>query len=1064
MTYFIVPEGTPSHNAPLEARLDSILTPPFMPTGHTIQWRYNGIPIKEGPTDDPFFLSINTNTPGDFKFDGTFTGAVVDFLIDEEGSYPPPASLAVVLSNTPPVLSGAGPVTDAYNRTSGTPTFVWTYFDADGDPQFFYRVRAGSTPLGTNYFDTGMVFSQASSVTVPGNQAIPTGTPYYWTIEVSDGQKVNPTDPDSPPPPRVTTMAQGIGYVNTPPVVSGILLDGAPSGLVPDLEPTISWTYSDIDGQPQQQFKVVVSSNSVVLWDSGLFPGNQSSIPYNYNLTGVPLIAPVNLTVTVTVYDTFASGSNSSSFTAYIKPAITSLTVQNKVNPQDIVTQTPFFNWTFTPADTGLSAYEIRVGDDNTNLGTDLFDGDIWQPGVIVTPEAYKTQFNFDGSAFPSCGALHQFQSNTFYYFQVQIYDLIGGKSEWATGFFKLNNPPTAANVRIIPAAPFHNQDLLAAYDFVDDPGEVEDTALTQIRWFQNGVEVVSVRNQKTVPADLLVPGDSWFFTVRPSDGLDFSLTAYPSAPVTILNRPPQVSALVIIPSSPLTNDDLNAVFATSDPDGDQVQVTIRWYKNGAEQPQLMNSLVVPASVTTVGDVWYFTVLPSDGFVNGMLQTSATVSVGNTPPRILSMSVDGDVLPIALDDPNPTISWVYQDDDSQPQQKFQVLIGSQPVRTTTFNPTVSRDLSASAGAGEALTCGNKDGIVSVAKSNGTIVAGNEIFDSGVIISGADSFQYLTADFIPPTVMNQVLLQSLNGYTIAPDLQSLVLRNGIDNGSASGKFPGQAAFYNVELTYIKESNKISTYKLVIDSATVGTFTSTPGTGTDKYIFPSVRIDAGASVSIFGSSGTRGAQAGFKQLKFTPITELDLNAGDFATLSGYLSDGTGGIKLAGLVGTASTPFTFPSGTYNVEFVYVTETNGSPSVSLSVAGSTVLSFNYEFGAATRSRTIQGVQINKGDIIKISGTRNFGAAARVKKIIFRPTLTVQVGAALKPGIKYFASTRVFDGMDWSDWATTAFVTSGFSWVSQVSNQTGWTIEFRMAVSPPATSGASGASGASGT
>lgn len=1055
MTYFISPGGTPSHTSQLQAKLDSILTPPFMPTGHTIQWRYNGIAIKEGPTDDPFFLSINTTTPGDFRFDATFTGAVVDFLIDGTT-----ASLAVILSNQLPVLSGAGPLTDAYGRTTGRPSFVWTYSDPDGDLQFSYRVRAGSSPLATNYYDSGAVISPANAISIPiSNPAIPAGSTYFWTIEVSDGQKLNPTDPDAPPPTRVTVMSQGNAVANTPPVVSNIQLDGISSGLVPDLSPLISWTYSDIDGQPQQNFQVVVSSNAVVQWDSGILPGNQTSIPYNYDLTGNALVAPVNLDVSLTVYDTFpVSGTATSAFTAYIKPEIITVTVQNKVNPQNIVTQLPFFNWTFSPANTGLSAYEIRVSDSNVGLGTDSFIGDIWQPGVVVTPEAYKTQFNFDGSAFPACGPIQQFQTNTLYYFQVQIYDLVGGKSGWATGFFRLNNPPTAANVRVIPAAPFHSQDLFAAYDFADDPGEVENVNLTQIKWFQNGVEVVSVKNQKTVPAALLVPGDSWYFTVRPSDGLDFSLIAYSASPVTILNRAPQASALFITPSNPLTNDNLKAVFATSDPDGDQVQVTIRWYKNGIEQPQLMNSATVPASLTTVGDVWHFTILPSDGFDSGMLQTSGDVSIANTPPRVLSMSIDGEILPIAIEDANPTISWVYQDDDSQPQKKFQLLIGTQPVRTVTFNPSVSRALSAgSAGAGTALTCGQGDGIISVAKSNGSVVAGNEIFDSGVVISGANSFQYLTSDFIPATVMNQVIFQSLTGYTISTDLQTMVLRNGIDNGTASGKFPGQTAFYNVALTYAKESGKTSTYKLVIDSAIVGTFMSTPGSGTDTYLFPSVRVDSGASVSIVGSSGTRGAQAGFTQLKFTPIAQLDLSAGDFSTLSGYLSDGNGGIKLAGLVGTASTPFTFPSGTYDIEFVYTTETNGNPAVSLSIAGSSVLSFNYESGASTRSRIVQGVSINKGDILKISGTRNLGAAARVKKIVFRPTITVQVGAALKPGLRYTASVRVFDGMDWSDWATTAFLTGGFSWVSAVSNQAGWTIEFRMAVSPPASSGASG-------
>ena len=61
---------------------------------------------------------------------------------------------------------------------------------------------------------------------------------------------------------------------------------------------------------------------------------------------------------------------------------------------------------------------------------------------------------------------------------------------------------------------------------------------------------------------------------------------------------------------------------------------------------------------------------------------------------------------------------------------------------------------------------------------------------------------------------------------------------------------------------------------------------------------------------------GSKAGFHQIKCVAKGEVDVNAADFATLSGYLKDGTGGIKLAGLAGTATTPFTLPSGSYDVE----------------------------------------------------------------------------------------------------------------------------------------------------
>ena len=92
------------------------------------------------------------------------------------------------------------------------------------------------------------------------------------------------------------------------------------------------------------------------------------------------------------------------------------------------------------------------------------------------------------------------------------------------------------------------------------------------------------------------------------------------------MNRAPQASALAILPSDPNTSDNLEAIFALSDPDEDSVQATIRWYKNGIEQIDLKNTVTIPASVTSIDEEWYFTVLPNDGYSNGQLAISPKVN------------------------------------------------------------------------------------------------------------------------------------------------------------------------------------------------------------------------------------------------------------------------------------------------------------------------------------------------------------------------------------------------------------------------------------------------------
>lgn len=1062
MTYFVSPQGSPSHKTALQARLDSIPASPYMPTGHTIQWRKNGIVVKEGSTSDSFYLGLNTaadiaDVVNGVTFDATDSGAIIDFLIDPVPG-PPEASLAVTLANNLPTISGAGISTDAYDRTGGRPTAIWTYSDADSDPQFFYRVRFGSSPGAGDYYDSGDVTSGAAttfSVTMPNSSTpIPNGTMFYWTIDIGDGEKVDPFDL-SPSPARVTVSASGTGTVNTAPTVSNVLIDGVSSGTIQSTSPTISWTFADIDGQAQTKFRIL--ANSGTLWDSGIVAGTtgtQQSTTYNFNLTGQSFPSHVPVTISVAAYDGIDfSATAEATVTLEGPPAITTLTVDNMVNPLRVRTGFPFFNWKYRDIDGDpLVAFEIRVADNDTLLGTDSFIGNIWNPGVVITPESYGVRFNTDGSAFSGCPTTTSLQSGIRYFFQVQIQDAFG-KSEWAVGYFQLNSPPTAANLAIIPAAPFNSDDLFAVYEFVDDVGDIESD-LSQIKWFRKAAdeddfsEVAALRNQRSAPASYTVPGDEWKFEVRPNDGVSFSVLSYESPTVTIINRTPTATALAISPAFPKTADNLEAIFAASDPDEDRVTVSINWFKDGEEQPELRNTKVIPASVTAVGEEWYFTVLPSDGYDNGPLAVSPTVIIGNTPPEITSISVNGEILSSRVKKQSPTIAWTYQDADMQPQQKYHVLIGTRVARTRRVTTDITRDIgSGLAPARSALLCDEGNGILSTADGDGTILAGNEIFDSGVIDSGDHMFTYVTEDAGQTGVtMDAVAFSNLNGYTLLPDLETLSLQPDQPGGTASGRFGGQTSIYDISVSYRKEEAVRSTYKLIVDGTIIGQFTSLLGTGLASYTFNAIRIDSGAIIGIIGSAVDNNAKAAFSSLSFSPVSRLEIRAGDFS-LSGYLQDGTGGIKLAGLAGSATKKFSFPTGRYDIELVYVTETSGNPVLSLSINNSTLLNFVYESGAQTRSKFLTDVAISKGDTIKINGTRNAGAAARVKEIIFKPKETVKVGASLKSGIRYFVSVRAFDGVDWSEWATSKFVVSGSAWGENVSNSRGWTIETRFRV-----------------
>jgi hypothetical protein len=105
-------------------------------------------------------------------------------------------------------------------------------------------------------------------------------------------------------------------------------------------------------------------------------------------------------------------------------------------------------------------------------------------------------------------------------------------------------------------------------------------------------------------------------------------------------NTPPVASDLAVTPSSPKTTDSLVGSYVYSDADGDaELGSEIRWFENGVLQSAYDDFRMVPASSTTKGEVWYFTVKPKDGTDFGTLQTSPSVTIQNTPPEASNLTI-----------------------------------------------------------------------------------------------------------------------------------------------------------------------------------------------------------------------------------------------------------------------------------------------------------------------------------------------------------------------------------------------------------------------------------------
>jgi len=1093
MAYYIVPAGSPNHKLVLEARDTDTPTYPYIPSGHTISWRKNGIVVKSGSTGDVAMLRINTTEVADAHLTASDTGAFVDFEIDS-GTFSNP----VVLSNTAPTIESARMLTDPYGFVLPSPTIAWEFDDADGDQPWVYRVKIGTTLGGTELFDSGYIYlpqgidldgdgivtadDVAILTALPGYPGIiytdpafdpafdlnkdgvintlehdiltanmngsppvgptefqyalpitiPEGTAFFWTIEMTDGEKFNPFDTDYPPvdPTRVFVTANGTGTVNTSPICSNVLVNGqVPGSIVPVVKPSISWTYTDSDGQPQTAVQIVVAADpafSNVLWDSGKIYSAITTVIYNFDNTGRTLPAHALLYVNVRVYDSFddisASGLGSTFFAFASNPVLSNVLVDSKTNPLDLDDPLPTITWQKTDVDNDpLAGYEVRIADNSTDLGTDSFIGNVDATGIIVTPEAHQYTYRRDICVY---GDL---QDGVKYYFQVRVYDPYGGFSSWATGYFQLNAPPTAEDLSITPSSPYTSDSLTANYTFVDPGGTESDK--TQIQWYKNGVEQSSLRNSLTVDHSYLSPGQSWHFTVRPHDGIAYGLT-YTADAVVISNRAPTATIISLLPARPRKSDDLKASFLLDDPDDDPVTAILKWYKDGVDQTELRNSAVVPSSYLTKGDTWYFTLQPYDNYGVGDMETSDSVVVVNTPPEIDLILVEGAVAPTGVTNPNPTFKWRFIDEDGEAQSNYHLVIGTEPLRTSGAMQSILP-------SGQFMV----NGIVSTASSSGSVLAGNDIFDSGSISSSDDNYKYVTEDDKPRLNLLPSDVVSVSGYVLYPDGSKMNLLTGVTKGELGFRYSGQSGTFGFTLNY-EMDGRACKYALYVDSSKVDEFQAPRGMGSASQTMKSIRLDSGSTVKIVATPVDTNAFGTFVSLSLAPMTKFEVRGSDFDELSGYVSQSNGSIILSGLAGTATYAFQFPSSdNYDVELHYVTEASGNPSLVAYVNDVAIMNFTYESGAASRIRTATSVQISRGDVLSLVGTAQGGARARVSKLVFIPKETLTYGARLDEGRTYYASVKVNDGTAWSDWYTTRFAMSGSAWLN-VSNTTGWTIE----------------------
>jgi len=237
------------------------------------------------------------------------------------------------------------------------------------------------------------------------------------------------------------------------------------------------------------------------------------------------------------------------------------------------------------------------------------------------------------------------------------------------------NSSPTAVIVDVTPDMPFTTDDLVCTIttQSTDPDG---DTITYIYRWYKD--EALQQTTTTTALSDTLssastAKSEVWKCVVTPDDGTIDGPSDEDQ--VTIQNSPPTAPVVDITPDVPFTTDDLVCTVTTqsTDPDGDVITYTYRWYKDEVLQQTATTTALshrLPSAPTARDEIWRCVVTSDDGTIDGPSDEDQ-VTIHNSPPTApvvditpdVSFTTDDLVCTITTQSSDPdadTITYTYQ--------------------------------------------------------------------------------------------------------------------------------------------------------------------------------------------------------------------------------------------------------------------------------------------------------------------------------------------------------------------------------------------------------------------
>jgi hypothetical protein len=198
-----------------------------------------------------------------------------------------------------------------------------------------------------------------------------------------------------------------------------------------------------------------------------------------------------------------------------------------------------------------------------------------------------------------------------------------GGDSSAAT-----NSAPEIVSLMIRPAQPRPGDSLVAEARATDDDG---DALTLEYQWSIDGR--VQDESGQTLHPHQLETGAVIEVVVRARDGFEQSAPA--QASVRIGNQPPMMLGVTFQPNGEIRGDrDISARPHATDPDGDSISYSYRWWVN--DEPVGEDDPVLPAGEFGRGDSITLAVVASDGLNESEELRTDPIEVQNAPPHVVS--------------------------------------------------------------------------------------------------------------------------------------------------------------------------------------------------------------------------------------------------------------------------------------------------------------------------------------------------------------------------------------------------------------------------------------------